>query len=36
MNQLTERNLQMWKEFQNNLAGSMGTTVNRPKERKEG
>ncbi|TCZ82635.1 polyhydroxyalkanoate synthesis repressor PhaR [Lysobacter sp. N42] len=36
MNQLTERNMQVWKEFQNNLAGSMGTTPNRPRERKEG
>ena len=26
MNQLTERNLAMWKDFQNNLAGSVGQT----------
>ena len=33
MNQLTERNLQMWKEFQQNMAGSIGTTTtpNKPK-----
>ena len=36
MNQLTERNLQVWKEFQSNLAGSMGTSAHRAKERKEG
>ena len=26
MNQLTERNMAMWKDFQNNLAGSVGQT----------
>ena len=28
MNQLTERNLAMWQEFQKNMAGSMGTSAN--------
>ena len=28
MNQLTERNLAMWQEFQKNMAGSMGTSTN--------
>jgi polyhydroxyalkanoate synthesis repressor PhaR len=32
MNQLTERNLQMWKDFQQNLAGSMGTPTARKGE----
>ena len=27
MNQLTERNLQAWKEFQQNLVGAMGRTA---------
>ena len=35
MNQLTERNLQMWKEFQQNMAGSMGTTPNPAKPKAE-
>jgi polyhydroxyalkanoate synthesis repressor PhaR len=35
MNQLTERNLQMWKEFQQNMAGSIGTTTNPPKPKAE-
>ena len=30
MNQLTERNLQMWKEFQQNLSGTVGTPVTPP------
>jgi polyhydroxyalkanoate synthesis repressor PhaR len=38
MNQLTERNLQMWKDFQHNLSGSMGTTptAGKGRDRKEG
>jgi polyhydroxyalkanoate synthesis repressor PhaR len=28
MNQLTERNLAMWQEFQKNMAGSMGASAN--------
>jgi polyhydroxyalkanoate synthesis repressor PhaR len=28
MNQLTERNMAMWQEFQKNMAGSMGTSAN--------
>jgi polyhydroxyalkanoate synthesis regulator protein len=43
MNQLTERNLQVWKDFQHNLSGSMGTPTatpakarDRKEERKEG
>ena len=35
MNQLTERNLQMWKEFQQNMAGSIGTTTTPPKPKAE-
>ncbi|GAB3095906.1 polyhydroxyalkanoate synthesis repressor PhaR [Lysobacter terrae] len=35
MNQLTERNLQMWKEFQQNMAGSIGTTTNPTKPKAE-
>ncbi|QNP40437.1 polyhydroxyalkanoate synthesis repressor PhaR [Lysobacter solisilvae (ex Woo and Kim 2020)] len=35
MNQLTERNLQMWKEFQQNMAGSMGSTTTPPKPKAE-
>jgi polyhydroxyalkanoate synthesis regulator protein len=27
MNQLTERNLEIWKEFQQNLVGGMGRTA---------
>jgi polyhydroxyalkanoate synthesis repressor PhaR len=36
MNQLTERNLQMWKEFQQNMASSIGTPTGKPRERREG
>jgi polyhydroxyalkanoate synthesis repressor PhaR len=36
MNQLTERNLQMWKDFQQNMTGTMGAPTGKPKERKEG
>ena len=32
MNQLTERNLQMWKDFQQNLSGTMGTPTARKGE----
>jgi polyhydroxyalkanoate synthesis repressor PhaR len=32
MNQLTERNLEMWREFQHNLIGAMGRTAS-PKPR---
>jgi polyhydroxyalkanoate synthesis regulator protein len=32
MNQLTERNLQMWKDFQHNLSGNMGTPTGRKSE----
>jgi polyhydroxyalkanoate synthesis regulator protein len=35
MNQLTERNLQMWKEFQQNMAGSIGTTTTPSKPKAE-
>ncbi|AWV07641.1 polyhydroxyalkanoate synthesis repressor PhaR [Marilutibacter maris] len=31
MNQLTERNLAMWKEFQQNLSGSVGQTPTSPR-----
>ncbi|GAB3385596.1 polyhydroxyalkanoate synthesis repressor PhaR [Lysobacter fragariae] len=31
MNQLTERNMAMWTEFQKNMTGSMGTTPPKPK-----
>ena len=27
LNQLTERNMELWKEFQNNLSGGLGTTT---------
>jgi hypothetical protein len=27
MNQLTERNLELWKEFQQNLVGGMGRSA---------
>jgi hypothetical protein len=27
MNQLTERNMEIWKEFQQNLVGGMGRTA---------
>jgi polyhydroxyalkanoate synthesis repressor PhaR len=30
MNQLTERNMAMWQEFQKNMAGSMGTSTTPP------
>ena len=34
MNQLTERNLEMWREFQHNLIGAMGRTATpRPKDK---
>ena len=33
LNQLTERNLELWKEFQRNLVGGMGRTTEAPKER---
>ncbi|MCF7220861.1 polyhydroxyalkanoate synthesis repressor PhaR [Marilutibacter chinensis] len=38
MNQLTERNLAMWKEFQQNLSGSVGQTPtsSRPDAKSEG
>ena len=32
MNQLTERNLQMWKDFQQNLSGTMGAPTARKSE----
>jgi hypothetical protein len=35
MNQLTERNLQLWKEFQQNMAGSMGSSTTPPKPKAE-
>ena len=31
MNQLTERNLEMWREFQHNLIGAMGRSASSPK-----
>ncbi len=34
MNQLTERNLEMWREFQHNLIGAMGrSTTPKPKDK---
>ena len=30
LNQLTERNMELWKDFQNNLSGGMGTTAPPP------
>lgn len=35
MNQLTERNLEMWREFQHNLVGAMGRTATsaKPKDK---
>jgi polyhydroxyalkanoate synthesis repressor PhaR len=32
MNQLTERNMAMWQEFQKNMAGSMGASTTPPKK----
>ncbi len=32
MNQLTERNMSMWKEFQQNLSGSVGQSSSPPKK----
>lgn len=31
MNQLTERNLELWREFQHNLIGAMGRSASSPK-----
>ncbi|GAB3334013.1 polyhydroxyalkanoate synthesis repressor PhaR [Lysobacter aestuarii] len=36
MNQLTERNLAIWKEFQQNLSGSVGQTPTSPPGKPEG
>ena len=36
MNQLTERNMAIWKEFQQNLAGSVGTPVSPPGRARNG
>lgn len=33
MNQLTERNLQAWKEFQQNLVGAMGSSPGKTREK---
>jgi polyhydroxyalkanoate synthesis regulator protein len=34
MNQLTERNLEMWREFQHNLIGAMGRSASaKPKDK---
>ena len=35
MNQLTERNLQLWKDFQSNLMGGMGSPVSPPRGGRE-
>lgn len=32
MNQLTERNMEIWQEFQRNLTGGLGSTAAKPKE----
>jgi len=36
MNQLTERNLQMWNEFQRNLSGSVGQSTTPPPNKAKG
>ena len=36
MNQLTERNLEMWREFQHNLIGAIGRTATPPSKDKPG
>jgi len=36
MNQLTERNLQMWNEFQRNLSGSVGQSTTPPPTKAKG
>ena len=35
MNQLTERNMAMWKEFQQNLSGSVGQSPNSTKPKSD-